>query len=124
MVIQKPGNNHGATKETQTESSYLQESSKLPEKKEVLVQQQDSPRNEVPERRKSQNMNENAKMIQHESPLSRERMLKLLEQAQINTPFETQSTRLKQIEPISEFVQKQRQVMSLETLLFGDSNFF
>ncbi|XP_033227237.1 protein fantom-like isoform X2 [Belonocnema kinseyi] len=124
MVIQGPGNNHGITKESQTESSYLQESSKLSEKKEVLVEQQDSPKNKIPGRRKSQDMNENAKMIQHESSLSRERMLKLLEQAQINTPFETQCARVKQIEPISEFVQKQRQVMSLETLLFGNSNFF
>lgn len=58
------------------------------------------------------------------SVLSREKILKLLDQAQINTPLDAS-----RISPKKEYVgildvaQRHRQVVPLEKLLFGDSNY-
>lgn len=58
------------------------------------------------------------------SVLSREKILKLLDQAQINTPLDTS-----RISPKKEYVgildvaQRHRQVVPLEKLLFGDSSY-
>ncbi|KAI4502020.1 hypothetical protein M0802_002702 [Mischocyttarus mexicanus] len=68
-------------------------------------------------------------VIQEENnPLSREKMLKLLDQAQISTPLKT--GRIGQLdvssvvdcEVMQDFSQRHRQVVTLEKLLFGDSN--
>ncbi|XP_014599613.1 PREDICTED: uncharacterized protein LOC106784511 [Polistes canadensis] len=69
-------------------------------------------------------------VIQEEkNPLSREKMLKLLDQAQISTPLKT--GRIGQLdvssvvdcEVMQDFSQRHRQVVTLEKLLFGDSNY-
>lgn len=64
--------------------------------------------------------------------MSREKMLKLLDQAQISTPLETQNAaRMRQIDVAvaqndasSEYPKSYRQVMNLETMLFGNSSSF
>ncbi|KAK2576383.1 hypothetical protein KPH14_005730 [Odynerus spinipes] len=59
-----------------------------------------------------------------ENSLSREKMLKLLDQAQIGTPLKT--GRIVQLdsccEDTQDFSQRHRQVVTLEKLLFGDSS--
>ena len=124
IVAQKSGHGQGVEKGSQTEDIHLQKPSKAQEKKKVAIQDPMSPPRRVPERIKSPKMNEKVKRVPNGNSLSPETMLKLLEQAQINTPFDMRNARIKQIEPVSESVQKQRQVMNLETLLFGDSSFF
>lgn len=57
------------------------------------------------------------------SVLSREKILKLLDQAQINTPLDaSRITPKKECTGILDVAQRHRQVVSLEKLLFGDSN--
>lgn len=64
--------------------------------------------------------------------LSRVEMLKLLDDAQINTPLDSQSAeKIRQINGLSpknsnytNSSHRQRQVVALETLLFGDSGCF
>lgn len=67
--------------------------------------------------------------IQEKNPLSRERMLKLLDQAQIGgTPLKTGRIGQSDIptvvdcEAMQDISQRHRQVVTLEKLLFGDSN--
>lgn len=121
----------GIEKESQTENNYFQQSQSP--KKNILIQprveMENSSKIKSPERKKAEKMTKNTTTVQNgNNTLSPERMLKLLEQAQITTiPFETEKTHsIKQhvVDPISETIQKQRQVMNLETLLFGDSNIF
>ncbi|XP_015180261.1 PREDICTED: uncharacterized protein LOC107068431 [Polistes dominula] len=66
---------------------------------------------------------------EEKNPLSREKMLKLLDQAQISTPLK--AGRIGQLDSVSsvvdcevmqDFSQRHRQVVTLEKLLFGDSN--
>lgn len=55
--------------------------------------------------------------------LSREKILKLLDQAQINTPLDaSRITQKEEYTGILEVAQRHRQVVPLEKLLFGDSN--
>ncbi|XP_011302644.1 protein fantom isoform X2 [Fopius arisanus] len=55
--------------------------------------------------------------------LSRDEILKLLDQAQINVPLESHNAaKMRQFETFSP-VHRQRQVVALETLLFGDSGY-
>ncbi|KAG5322821.1 FTM protein, partial [Pseudoatta argentina] len=57
------------------------------------------------------------------SVLSREKILKLLDQAQINTPLDaSRITPKKECTGILDVAKKHRQVVPLEKLLFGDSN--
>lgn len=57
------------------------------------------------------------------SVLSREKILKLLDQAQINTPLDaSRITPKKEYVDILDVAQRHRQVVPLEKLLFGDSN--
>lgn len=57
------------------------------------------------------------------SVLSREKILKLLDQAQINTPLNaSRITPKEEYANILDVAQKHRQVVPLEKLLFGDSN--
>lgn len=56
--------------------------------------------------------------------LSREKILKLLDQAQINTSLDASRIASKEeYTSILDLTQKHRQVVSLEKLLFGDSNY-
>lgn len=55
--------------------------------------------------------------------LSREKILKLLDQAQINTPLDaSRITQKEEYTGILDVAQRHRQVVPLEKLLFGDSN--
>lgn len=55
--------------------------------------------------------------------LSRNEILKLLDQAQINVPLESHNAaKMRQFEGFSP-VHRQRQVVALETLLFGDTGY-
>lgn len=55
--------------------------------------------------------------------LSREKILKLLDQAQINTPLDaSRMTPKEEYTGILDISQRHRQVVPLEKLLFGDSN--
>lgn len=55
--------------------------------------------------------------------LSREKILKLLDQAQINTPLDvSRMTPTEKYTGILDISQRHRQVVPLEKLLFGDSN--
>jgi hypothetical protein len=66
----------------------------------------------------------NVKYPRNGNTLSREEMLKLLEQVQINTPLESQNTtRIKQSDSTLLSTRSRKQVSKLETLLFGDSGF-
>jgi len=57
------------------------------------------------------------------SVLSREKILKLLDQAQINTPLDASRIAPKEeYTGILDVTQRHRQVVPLEKLLFGDSN--
>lgn len=119
----------GIEKESQTENSYLQESQSLKKENNISIQRHEesdgSNNMKNSERKKVQDINRNSVTIHNgNNELSPERMLKLLEQAQITTTLELQKTKSKQVDPLSESVQKQRQVINLETLLFGDSSFF
>lgn len=111
-------------KESQTESSYLQKSGNFRKDENEFIQKVVN--SEIVDRRRQEEINNrNTTNIQNgKNTLSPERMLKLLEQAQISNQIEMQNNRLKQVDPISESIQKQRQVVNLETLLFGDSNVF
>jgi hypothetical protein len=56
--------------------------------------------------------------------LSREKILKLLDQAQINTPLDASRVASKEeYTGMLDMAQRHRQVVSLEKLLFGDSNY-
>lgn len=58
------------------------------------------------------------------SVLSREKILKLLDQAQINTPLDaSRISPKKEYVDILDVAQRHRQVVPLEKLLFGDSNY-
>lgn len=68
----------------------------------------------------------NAEQMSTENPLTPEKMLKLLEQAQINTPSDSMKFAPKNMTNrvaynLMELNQRHRQVVSLEKLLFGDS---
>ncbi|XP_043475267.1 uncharacterized protein LOC122506909 isoform X2 [Leptopilina heterotoma] len=93
-------------KESQTENSYLQKSENFRKKENEFIQP--IVNSEIPERRKQEEINRNTTNIQNGNTLSPERMLKLLEQAQISNQIEMQNNRLKQVDPISESIQKQR----------------
>lgn len=57
------------------------------------------------------------------SVLSREKILKLLDQVQINTPLDaSRITPKKEYAGVLDVAQRHRQVVPLEKLLFGDSN--
>ncbi|XP_051155266.1 girdin-like isoform X2 [Leptopilina boulardi] len=105
----------GIEKESQTENNYFQQSQSP--KKNILIQprveMENSTKIKSPERKKAEKMTKNTTTVQNgNNTLSPERMLKLLEQAQITTiPFETEKTHsMKQhvVDPISETIQKQR----------------
>ncbi|KAL2728989.1 protein fantom-like [Vespula squamosa] len=59
---------------------------------------------------------------QEKNPLSREKMLKLLDQAQISMPLKAEKIGQSDLEAMQDFSQRHRQVVNLEKLLFGDSN--
>ncbi|XP_043672399.1 uncharacterized protein LOC122631144 [Vespula pensylvanica] len=65
---------------------------------------------------------------QEKNPLSREKMLKLLEQVQISMPLkggrigQSDDPPVVDFEAMQDFSQRHRQVVNLEKLLFGDSN--
>lgn len=84
----------------------------------TIILDQQSPRKE---RTKCE---ETVREMQADTSLSREKMLKLLDQAEIGTPLKT--GRIEQLneccEAIQDFGQRHRQVVNLEKLLFGDSN--
>ncbi|XP_076234973.1 uncharacterized protein LOC143179560 [Calliopsis andreniformis] len=69
---------------------------------------------------------QNVEQAKAETPLTPEKMLKLLEQAQINTPVETSrfahDVAISDYKGIMDLNQRHRQVVSLEKLLFGDSS--